>query len=141
MSRAANPTNKVPKEGRQKYESKRLKLLGSQTNLVEIDLLRSGTPMPTSIQEEDWTDNRILISRAYQRPYADVYGFGVRDSIPPFPIPLRRGEEEPIVDLNEILHELYDLLSFDLVINYNEHPVPPLRKEDRIWMNELLSVR
>ena len=40
-----SPTNKRPGKGREAYENKRMEVLSSSTNLVEIDLLRSGTPI------------------------------------------------------------------------------------------------
>ncbi len=39
-----SPTNKT--SHRRRYLRKRRKILGSETNLVEIDLLRAGSPMP-----------------------------------------------------------------------------------------------
>ncbi|HMN31158.1 MAG TPA: DUF4058 family protein, partial [Caldilineaceae bacterium] len=39
-----SPSNKL--EDRARYERKRLQVLASMTNLVEIDLLRSGWPLP-----------------------------------------------------------------------------------------------
>lgn len=45
---------------------------------------------------------------ARHRPRADVYLFGVRDSIPDIPIPLRPDEDEPVLALNRIVHDLYD---------------------------------
>jgi hypothetical protein len=37
--------NKLTHEGREAYEAKRTGVLGSKTNLVEIDLLRTGRPL------------------------------------------------------------------------------------------------
>jgi hypothetical protein len=64
-----SPANKIGREGRQQYEDKRLKVLGSLTNLVEIDLLRSGEPLPMRIVQHN--DYRIVVSRSQQRPCAD----------------------------------------------------------------------
>lgn len=41
-----SPTNKRFGKRRVAYEEKRREVLGSRTHLVEIDLLRSGKPMP-----------------------------------------------------------------------------------------------
>lgn len=132
-------TNKVSYEGRRVYEAKRLKVLGSMTHLVEIDLLRVGEPMAMRIQGNARSAAyRILISRAYHRPRAEVYLFGVRDPIPPFPVPLRQGEAEPVIDLNTVLHGLYDRASFDLAIDYRQEADPPLEGEDAAWADALL---
>jgi hypothetical protein len=40
-----SPVNQCSGEGRRTYEFKRQAILGSQTHFIEIDLLRSGSPM------------------------------------------------------------------------------------------------
>jgi hypothetical protein len=120
-----SPTNKTTRN-RSKYEQKRLEILGSLTNLVEIDLIRAGKPFPMKISNQKSSDYRVVISRSEDRPKADIYLFGVRDKIPDFPIPLRAGKTEPILPLNKILHDLYDLGSYDLSINYSHPPKPAL---------------
>lgn len=132
-----SPSNKLPGEGRELYERKRLKVLGSLTNLVEIDLLRAGPPMTMAGNGRD-ASYRILISRSLARPQADLLIFGVRDPIPDFPLPLQPGEEEPLVELNRLLHELYDRAGYDLRIDYRAEPEPPLEEEDAAWADVLL---
>jgi hypothetical protein len=58
-----SPVNKLYEEGRQQYLQKRSQVLLSQTNLVEVDLLRAGLPMPV-VGPPVQSDYRILISRA-----------------------------------------------------------------------------
>jgi hypothetical protein len=132
-----SPSNKLPGEGRELYERKRFKVLGSQTNLVEIDLVRVGQPLPMKAPAA--SDYRLVVSRAPQRPRADVYLFGVRDPIPAFPVPLRPGEPEPELPLNQLLHEVYDLGGYDLVIDYRISPQPPLPEADAVWAAALLA--
>lgn len=131
-----SPTNKTTHEGRELYEKKRLKVLGSLTHLVEIDLLRAGQPLPMKAPRQ--SDYRLIVSRSQRRPYADVYLFSVRDLIPDLPIPLRSGEEEPLVPLNRILHEVYDQGGYDLIINYQQQPEPPLSEPDAAWATQIL---
>jgi hypothetical protein len=134
-----SPANKVGREGRRQYEDKRLKVLGSMTNLVEIDLLRAGEPLPMYVSQHD--DYRMIVSRHHQRPCADVYLFSVRQPIPDIPIPLQPGEAEPVLSVNGLLHSLYDQGSYDLMIDYQQPPVPPLDESDRTWAEGLLSAR
>jgi len=132
--------NKLTPEGRQEYERQRRAVLGSQANLVEIDLLRAGDPFPMRVEGKSVrSDYRIIVSRAPFRPHADVYLFGVRDAIPDIPIPVQRGKTEPLLPLNEILHNLYDRAGPDLVIDYRQPPDPPLSAEDADWANPLLQ--
>lgn len=48
--------------------------------MVEIDLLRAGEPMPIYNGIEN--HYRILVARGESRPYADLYAFNLRDTIP-----------------------------------------------------------
>jgi hypothetical protein len=132
--------NKLTPEGRQEYERQRRAVLGGPANLVEIDLLRAGDPFPMRVEGQSVrSDYRIVVSRAPFRPRADVYLFGVRDAIPDIPIPVQRGKTEPMLPLNEILHNLYDRAGPDLVIDYRQPPDPPLSAEDAEWANPLLQ--
>jgi hypothetical protein len=74
------------------------------------------------------------VSRGHRRPKADLIPSGVRDLIPPFPLPLRRGEDEPAVDAGTVLHALYDRAGYDLRIQYEKDPVPPLAPENEDWV-------
>ncbi len=62
----------------------------------------------------------------------------MRDAIPSFTLPLQPDDDEPKVDLNAILHELYDRAGYDLRIRYGEAPVPPLEGDDITWADMLL---
>lgn len=131
-----SPWNKRGGKGRNEYLYKRQKILNSMTNLVEIDLLRAGAGM--SIVEQVHYDYSILISAARTRPRAKFYAFTVRQPIPAFSLPLQPEDEEPLIDLNEILHALYDRAGYDLRINYRTEPLPPLNKDDVAWADSLL---
>ena len=135
---ALSPTNKLPGKGRRLYEEKRMEVMGTRTHLVEIDLLRTGDPMKMWGDGKD-THYRILVSRAERRPRADLYAFNLCDPIPSFLLPLRPGEEEPVVELNALLHALYDRAGYDLAVDYSAEPVPPLEGEDAAWAAQLLQ--
>ncbi len=102
-----SPVNKRSGEGRKQYESKRNKVLGSSTHLVEIDLLRKGRTMPV-YSSNSQTHYRILVSRGDCRPQADLYAFNLRDTIPAFTLPLKSGDREPLVELQLLLSNIYD---------------------------------
>lgn len=132
-----SPSNKRPGEGQRMYQIKRQHVLSGATHLVEIDLLRGGQSMRIS-DDGRQTAYRILVSRAERRPKADLYAFGVREPIPPFPVPLQPGDREPQVDLQALLRELYDRAGYDLAIEYRREPVPPLDADDAAWADVLL---
>jgi hypothetical protein len=133
-----SPSNKRSGQGRQVYEEKRLKILGSQTHLVEIDLIRGFRPLP-------WQGNviptayRIIVSVAEQRPMAALYGFNLADSVPIFPVPLQAKDPPVAVDLQRLIHEVYDRASYDLAIDYSQDPTPALSPSDRSWADGLLT--
>ena len=125
-----SPFNKIHAEGREEYIKKRKRIFGSMTNLVEIDLLRAGEPMPLE-RKPPRTDYRILVSRGATHPKAKLSTFNVRQPIPSIPIPLLPEDDEPDLDLGAVLHALYDRARFDLRLNYAKPPVPPLRRRSR----------
>lgn len=83
-----SPKNKRAGEGRATYEKKRRLILGSETHLVELDLLRGAKPM-NILGVRSASPYRILVSRSQQCPKADLYGITLQQSLPSFPI---RGE-------------------------------------------------
>lgn len=127
-----SPANKRTGEGRRLYLQKRSSVLATLTSLVEIDLLRAGEPMPV-IGDLPSSDYAILVSRSWQRPRAHLLPFGVRDRIPTVPVPLRKGEEEPMVELGSVLGALYERASYDLRIDYRRPSEPPLVADDAPW--------
>ncbi len=133
-----SPANKGKGKGREIYEEKRSRIFGSRTHLVEIDLLRGGEPMPV-LENDVEAHYRILVSRGDRRPYADLYLFNLPDAIPTFPLPLRSGDTEPIVDLNLLLNHLYDRAGYDFVIDYGSEPVPALAESDAAWADALFK--
>ncbi len=138
-----SPANKRGGEGRRQYLEKRSRVAESRTNLVEIDLLRVGQPVPL------WQDGaplssaalgtyRVVIARGYERPRAQLLAFGLRDRLPAVPIPLRPEDAEPDLDLGQALAAVYDQGSYDLELDYRRGPVPPLDPADAVWINALL---
>lgn len=135
-----SPTNKHPGTGRREYEIKRKKVFDSLTNLVEIDLLRGGEPMPLQGRgRRVASDYRILVSRGDQRPRAQLYPFSVRQAIPLFVLPLLPGDQEPQVALNTIFHDLYERAQFGMIARYAQPPAPPLPEADAAWAAELIT--
>jgi hypothetical protein len=132
-----SPKNKRPGEGRKAYELKRKQVLASLSNLVEIDLLRSGKSMAL-LGEVPLTDYQIILSRSGTRPQAKLYGFSIKEPIPLFPLPLQPEDTEPILDLQSLLNGIYNRARYYLAIDYNQEPIPPLKPEDAAWSDALL---
>lgn len=130
-----SPKNKRSGEGRTKYDAKRQNLLNSTANLVEIDLLRTGEPKLVAGAVP--SDYRILVSRATQRPTAELYPFSLREPIPHFLLPLQQEDDEPVIDLNWGLEQVYVEAALDLTIDYTQQPIPPISDIDYAWMRTL----
>ncbi|MEO0842261.1 MAG: DUF4058 family protein [Cyanobacteria bacterium J06643_5] len=133
-----SPKNKQSVVGRLQYETKRQKIFRSNTNLVEIDLLRQGQSMPILETEID-SDYQILVSRSNIRPKAELYHFNLQDKIPQFILPLREEDTEAIVDLQILLHQIYEQGGYDLRLDYSRSSLPSLSNQDAVWIDELLK--
>ncbi|WP_068818826.1 DUF4058 family protein [Phormidesmis priestleyi] len=133
-----SPKNKRAGEGKAKYDAKRQTVLNSAAHLVEIDLLRTGEPKPMAGGVA--SDYRILVSRANCRPTAELYPFNLREPLPRFLLPLRPEDSEPVVDLQDLLQQVYQEAALDLAIDYSTQPIPPLPTADFEWIQTLLEV-
>lgn len=133
-----SPANKRGGPDREQYLAKRERLLKSAAHLVEIDLLRGGRPMP--LRDRPKCDYSVLVSRANTRPSAGFWPIRLRDSLPVIPIPLRSGDSDAHVELQEILGHVYDKTGYDDFI-YSGRPDPPLSSRDAAWARKLLKRR
>jgi Protein of unknown function (DUF4058) len=132
-----SPKNKRSGEGQNQYNAKRNRVLNSATNLIEIDLLRTGiAPLITEIIASQY---RVLISRSSMRPAADLYAFNLRDLIPVFPLPLLMGDREPLINLESLLDQIYEEAALDLAIDYTCPPKIKLQDEDWEWVQYLFA--
>jgi hypothetical protein len=135
-----SPANKRPGNGREDYLLKRERTLSTRTNLVEIALLRAGHRMPMLRPPESY-DYGILVCRGAALSRAVLYPIGVQDSLPSFPLPLRKGEDDVAVPLADVFARAYDSGNYDLILDYHTPPDPPLSGADAEWAAALLARR
>ena len=134
-----SPTNKAPGRERLRYERKREVIVGSGANLVEIDLLRGGEPMPLETPPPA-SDYRILVCQGWQRPGALLYPFSVRQPIPPFILPLLPEDEPLTVDLGPIINAMHHTARYSQVARYHEPPPEPaLDAGVQAWVEERVA--
>jgi hypothetical protein len=67
-----------------------------------------------------------------------LYGFNLRDNIPQFSLPLGSEDVEPWVDLQELLHEIYDQGAYDLRLDYSRAIMPALSEADTALVDDVL---
>ena len=130
-----SPTNKYAGPDREQYLAKARKLQQSWVHFVEIDLLRGGPRMP-------WLDMPpcdycVVVSRYEQRPKAGFWPIRLRNRLPEIPIPLRRGDADARLDLQEVLHRIYEAAGYAYHI-YKGPPEPLLAPEDMAWAGQFL---
>jgi len=133
-----SPSNKRLGPDREQYLGKRLQFLHSSVHLVEIDLLRGGPRLPVDELEE--CDYYALVSRWQDRPRTAVWPIRLRDPLPILPIPLRAPDPNARLDLQAVLHRLYDEAGYADYI-YTGTPQPPLSAEDDAWARSLVPAR
>jgi hypothetical protein len=137
-----SPWNKTPGRGRDKYQEKQEEVLFSDANLVEIDLLRGGQPtLAVPAFRLGPSDYRVCIHRVEHSQTFEVFRLSVRDPLPNVGIPLRSGEPDVVLHLQEVLTRCYDNGAYDLTIDYTEEPDPPFAPEDAAWADALLRER
>jgi hypothetical protein len=133
-----SPSNKSKGADREQYLSKRGRVQASSAHLVEIDLLRSGPPLPAEGRPD--CDYAVMVSRAEARPNAAFWPLGLRERLPVIPIPLRTPDANAWLDLKAVLDQVYDSAGYADYI-YDGEPEPPLRPGDAEWARALVPAR
>jgi hypothetical protein len=135
-----SPKNKKAGSGRDTYETKRLRLLSSRTNFVEIDLIRAGRSM-VNLAPSESSSYSAVVSPVPLRPEAELYdAFGLQEKMPTLSIPLIAEDSAITLDLQQVLDETYDRAGLDLAIDYSQPPpLPKLSPEDQAWMDSILA--
>jgi hypothetical protein len=121
-------------QGRRSYLDKRDKRHASRVNLVEIDLLLGGGPLPMKQRIEPGAYYAI-VARGARLPMAEVYRWTVRDPLPCLPIPLREPDPDILIDLGALVTRVYDLGRYARTLRRGV-PLPEtaaLTPEDRAW--------
>lgn len=130
-----SPTNKTKGPDRDQYLNKRRQILASPSHLVEIDLLRGGER--PSLPEVPASAYYALVSRSQDRPEFGFWPLKLTDPLPALPIPLSSPDPEVPLDLQAILHRVYDDANYGKYI-YEDEPQPPLAKEEATWANAFI---
>jgi hypothetical protein len=139
-----SPGNKMGLHKREQYRLKQAGFLAAGANLVEIDLIRAGeynlsAPEEKLPQKARWRGGLICVYRtSIAFPEWEVYPLSLRERLPAFCVPLRRGDADVILDLQAIHDQCYRNGSYHLGINYTQPPEPDVAEEDRPWVDALL---
>jgi hypothetical protein len=131
-----SPANKKAGADREQYLAKRRNVLYSWVHFVEIDLLRGWARMPGKNAPK--SDYCVMVSRYNERPLAGYWPIDLRDPLPVIPIPLRKPVPEARLDLQSVLHQVYDRAFYKDHI-YEGSPTPALRGKDLAWARRLIA--
>jgi hypothetical protein len=130
------PSVKQSAAEREQYMKWTAETISSPAHLIEIDLLRGGRRMP--MVPEAPGDYGVLVSRGEDRPNAVWVPIRLRDPLPIIPIPLAGSDPPAPLDLQAILHRIYDSYGFKKYM-YQTPPDPPLNAEDAAWARGVLA--
>jgi hypothetical protein len=130
-----SPANKTPGPDRDDYLRKRTQIFDGRVHLVEIDLRRGGErPRPPELPPCAYY---ALVSRVQDWPILGMWPIGLRDRLPVVPVPLVPPDPDVSLDLQELLHRVYDAAGYAKYI-YSETPEPRLSEEDATWAQQFV---
>jgi hypothetical protein len=137
-----SPANKRGGEGQKLYLEKQRQVLESDTNLVEIDLVRFGQHVIAFPEERIPAEHRheslACIRSAWSRRGRELYVLSLRKRLPAIPIPLRQKDRRVALDLQALLDQCYENGRYD-DIDYSRPPEPPLNADDASWAESILK--
>lgn len=109
----------------------------SSSHLVEIDLLREGDRLHTR-ELLPSAEYFVHVSRKTRRPKGSVWPIRLPQRLPVIGIPLKEGDADAELDLQQVLVTAFDRAAYDLQIDYRSEPKPALAPEFAEWANALL---
>lgn len=104
-------------------------------NYVELDLLRGGSPL--LIRGLPKCSYYAMVNRITRRPFAKVWAVQLKDRLPSIPVPLADGDGDVLLDLQAVLHDVYDRARYEFLI-YDGQPEPALSPEDAEWARQFV---
>lgn len=125
-----SPSNKRAGRDREQYLQKRAALLSAPSHFIEIDLLRGGARMPMADLPD--CDYCVMVSRAEVRPVGGCWPISLTETLPTIPVPLHAPDPDARLDLQQLVHRIYDAARYGAHI-YEGAPDPPLTLQQRAW--------
>jgi len=144
-----SPTNKHG-SGAHAYLQKRLGLMESGINLVEIDLVRKWGLALAQFEDDEMADSiRIdkgrlpahatTVFRAEQPLQREIYRVTYQKPLPAIRVPLRPDDQDIWLNLQELAEQCHADCAFDKSTDYRRNPEPALATEDVAWLDAHLK--
>ena len=133
-------------EGRKQFLKKQKELRTGRVNIVEIDLLRSGTattlaPDARVRRRAGPFDYHVCVRRYYRSLSTEVYPIPMAERLPLIAIPLLKGDADVTNDLQTCFDRTYDIASFGSRADYDQPARPPLTPEQQAWAEAVLKAK
>lgn len=136
-----SPSNKT--YDRQEYKARQRRYLECHVNLVEIDLLLSGTHTvavsPDLLRPSDGNARyMVCAARATMSSQREIYLLPLRERLKPVRIPLRATDQDVILDLQPLIDRCYQTGRY-WQTDYSKALPQPLNAADAAWATERLK--
>ena len=137
-----SPANKKVGFSHTNYIEKQQKIIHSETHLMEIDFLRTGSHTVAAPYESQRIDFKypylISLSRNGRRIPLNVWPITLREPLPRVALPLKPGDPDFILDLQEAFERAYESGPYARSIDYALPPAIPLEGADAEWADAML---
>ncbi len=136
-----SPSNKRG-PGLRAYRKKRRQLLGSDVNVVEIDLVRKGNwkalLLPHTSPREKHTPYRATLRFAAEPDAVYLIPMKLQETLPEVPVPLRKGDQPLFLKLQPLVNAVYERGRCEQAINYSATPPEPqMSEEETAWCADI----
>lgn len=138
-----SPGDKVAGAGRISYFKEREQFWETGTNLVEVDLLRAGTPTVRLSPERlasvrPWS---YLVAVTRQSPTRhEVYPIALDGKLPRVGVPLSPGMPDAVLDLQALFTACHLTLGLDDG-HYQQSPPPPMTPGEIAWCRTVIDAQ
>lgn len=138
MIELLSPINKRSGEGIQEYMTKRANFLRTLSSVVEIDLLRGGSRLPTE-PEFQHGDYVCFVIRHGDHSHVEGYSWMLEERLPVIPIPLLDGTPDVGLDLQRAFDLVFDRHGYDYALDYSASILPPVDEPREQWIRTQLT--
>ena len=137
-----SPWNKVGSRGREQYLRKQEDYIAAGINLVEIDLVKQGTPLfPPEVEQLDpsrLAPYMICVYREIRPDQVEIYRAPLQERLPNIPIPLRSGERDVPLQLQSLIDDCYRDGRYHRA-DYSKPPPASFDDADTEWIDAHLK--
>jgi hypothetical protein len=139
-----SPTNKAFNTvGRKEYIEKQASILQSDTNLVEIDLLRGGMHTVAApyeqLREHGSRDHILCVHRSSKIHHFEYWFNRLQSPLPEINIPLAPDLPDFKLDLQTAFDQAYGTGPYRRRMDYRQEPPIPFEEETAAWADALLK--